>query len=347
MTRRFLVAGGLSAAALLGGAAGLARRLGAAATPEARFFRIGTAATSGTYFPIGGEIASAISNPPGSRDCERGGSCGVPGMIAVAQASQGSVDNVQAVAAGHIESALCQADVATWAFNGTGTFDKKRPLNTIRAMANLFPETVHVVVRADGPIRSLKDLKGKRVSLGEPESGTLVDARLILAAVGLTERDLKPANLKISAAATALQDGSLDGFFIFGGYPVPAVADLAVTLPIRLLPLAADTLEKLQRHAPFFSREAIPANTYAGLADETSTLSVGALWIASTALDDDLAYALVKALWQDGNRRLFEGGHPIGKRIMLAHALEGVSIPLHPGAARFYADVGMTVATQR
>jgi len=335
--------GGLGAAALLGGAAGLARRIGAAATPEARFFRIGTAATSGTYFPIGGEIASAISNPPGSRDCERGGSCGVPGMIAVAQASQGSVDNVQAVASDRIESALCQADIATWAYTGTGIFDKKKPLISIRALANLFPETIHIVVRADGPIHTLKDLKGKRISLGEPESGTLVDARLILAAVGLSERDVKAANLKVSSAATALQDGSLDGFFLFGGYPVPAIADLAAMLPIRLVPLDAQTLEKLQRRSPFFNREAIPGSTYAGLEDETPTLSIGALWIASTTLDNDLAYALVKALWQDGNRRLFEGGHPIGKRITLPHALEGISIPLHPGAARFYADVGMAV----
>src|SRR5258708_4204834 len=121
LSRRLFVVGGLTSAVAVGGLAGLAKHLRAAPAPEVRFFRIGTAVTSGTYFPIGGEIANAISNPPGSRDCERGGSCGVPGVIAVAQATQGSVDNVIAVASGRIESALCQADIASWAFSGTGT----------------------------------------------------------------------------------------------------------------------------------------------------------------------------------------------------------------------------------
>jgi TRAP transporter TAXI family solute receptor len=331
----------------IGGLAGLAKHLRAAPAPEVRFFRIGTAVTSGTYFPIGGEIASAISNPPGSRDCERGGSCGVPGVIAVAQATQGSVDNVIAVASGRIESALCQADVASWAFSGTGTFEKKPSLSSIRAMANLFPESVHVIVRQDSTISSLKELKGKRVSLGEPESGTLVDARLILSAVGLTEKDVKSTNFKVSAAAAALQSGAIDAFFMLGGYPVPAIADLAAALPIRLLPLDAGALDKLKKRAPFFSQSVIPGGTYHGLDEEVPTLSVGALWIVSTALDDDLAYSLLKALWHDNSRRLFEAGHPIGRRIQLAHALDGVGIPLHPGAARFYADVGMTVEALR
>ncbi|HAQ33712.1 MAG TPA: immunogenic protein, partial [Rhodospirillaceae bacterium] len=173
------------------------------------FFRIGTGATSGTYFPIGGLIASAISNPPGSRACDRGGSCGVPGMIAVAQSTEGSVANIEAIAGGELESGLSQADVAHWALTGTKVFAKKKkakgknnkdknkkPLGeTLRAIANLFPENVHLVVRADKGIKSVFNLQKKRVSLGEPESGTLASVLLVLKGYGLTRKDMKPLYL--------------------------------------------------------------------------------------------------------------------------------------------------------
>jgi len=155
------------------------------------FVRIGTGSTGGTYFPIGGLIASAISNPPGSRACAEGGSCGVPGVIAVTQSTQGSVENVRAVAAGELDMALSQADVAFHAHFGNGVFAGDKRLPNLRAVANLYPEEVHIVVRSDSGIQSVTGLKGKRVSLGEKASGTLVVARLVLAAYGLNERNLK------------------------------------------------------------------------------------------------------------------------------------------------------------
>ena len=130
-----------------------------------KFFRIGTGSTSGVYFPIGGLIASAISNPPGSRQCDRGGSCGVPGLISVAQATMGSVDNVQAIATGALESGLAQADVATWAYNGTGIFKGKKPVTNLRAIANLYPESIHVVVRRAAKVRGFHDLVAWRREL--------------------------------------------------------------------------------------------------------------------------------------------------------------------------------------
>src|SRR5690348_5401913 len=169
----------------------LADGIARAQSDEIRFFRIGTAATTGTYFQIGGMLANAISKPPGSRDCDRGGSCGVPGLVAVAQATQGSVENVQAVGSGRLESALAQSDVALGAFSGSGLFKGKPPIKSLRVIAALFPESVHLVVKAGGPIAEVKDLRGKRVGLGEKESGTLVDAKLILDAAGIAEKDVK------------------------------------------------------------------------------------------------------------------------------------------------------------
>ena len=308
-----------------------------------RYFRIGTGATSGTYFPIASEIAGAVSNPPGARECSRGGSCGVPGVIAVAQASQGSVENAEQVSKGQIESALCQADVANWAYGGTNLFEKQGAMTTLRALANLYSETVHVIVRADSGIHALKDLKGKRVALGEPESGTLVDARLVLGAVGLTEKDVKGSNVKLAAAEDSLKDGSLDAVFQIAGHPVTAIGELAKSLPIRLLPVPPEAIDKLKKKYGFFTESTIPANTYEGIDSDTVTLGIGAEWIASSTLETDFVYQMVKALWNDSTRRLLDSGHPIGKRIARANALDGLALPLHPGAEKYYREVGLLV----
>ena len=332
-----LLGGGAAALAL-----GLGRRVKAAST-DIRFFRIGTGAPSGTYFPLGGEIASALSNPPGSRDCAKGGACGVPGVIAVAQASQGSVENVDAVVKGEFDSALCQADVASWAYSGSNGFAKQGAQPGLRALANLYAESLHIVVRADGPIRTLKDLKGKRISLGEPESGTLADARLVLAGVGLAERDLKASTMKLTQAAAGLVDGSMDGFFQVAGWPVPAIAELAQSIQLRLLPIPTDLADRLRKKWSYLAQDQIPAGTYAGIDEDVETLGIGAEWITTDKIETDFAYRLVKALWHESSQKLIDAGHPIGKRIKLAQAIDGLAIPLHPGAEQYYREAGLLV----
>jgi TRAP transporter TAXI family solute receptor len=315
----------------------------AQAADDIRFFRIGTAATTGTYFQIGGMLANAISKPPGSRDCDRGGSCGVQGLVAVAQATQGSVENVQSVGGARLESALAQSDVALGAYAGTGLFKGKPPIKSLRAIASLFPESVHLVVRAEAPIRSVKDLKGKRVGLGEKESGTLVDARLILEAAGIAEKDVKADYRGLSLAAAALGHSELDAFFLFGGYPVPAIAELASTTPARLVPLSGEIGDRLTRKYPFFTADTIPGGTYAGIDEATPTISTRALWIVSADVPDSLVYSITQALWHDGNRRILDQGHPMGQKIRLTSALQGLVVPLHPGAERFYREAGIPI----
>ena len=323
-------------------ALGLGRRALAAST-DIRFFRIGTGAPSGTYFPLGGEMANVLSNPPGSRDCAKGGACGVPGVIAVAEASQGSVENVEAVEKGQFESALCQADIASWAFTGTNSFAKMGAQPQLRSLANLYAESLHIVVRADGPIHSLKDLKGKRISLGEPESGTLADARLVLAAAGVAEKDLKASFMKLSPAAAGLADGSMDGFFQVAGWPVAAITELAADTKLRLLPIPAELGEKLRKKWNYLAADTIPAGTYDGVDEEVETLGIGAEWITTDKIETEFAYRLVKALWHEHSQKLIENGHPIGKRIKLAHALDGLALPLHPGAEQYYREAGILV----
>ena len=318
--------------------AGLAA--GLAMAQEMRFFRIGTGTTGGTYFPIGGLIANAISNPPGSRPCNRGGSCGVPGLIAVAQATSGAVENIREMRLGSFESALSQADIAYWAHRGLGPYKGQAPFEELRAIANLYQEAIHLVVRADSGIESVEGLRGKRVSVGEEGSGTLVDAREVLTAYGLADKDYQAYHLKPGPAGDRLVEGEIDAFFIVGGYPVAAVSEAAARIPIRLLPLDGPEAEKLREGQPFFTSLVIAENTYPDV-PATPTLSVGAQWVVRSDLDEELIYGITRALWHPSTHQLLDAGHARGASIVLSNALTGLAVPLHPGAARYYREVGL------
>ena len=322
---------------------GLLWRSAPACPQETHFFRIGAAATAGSFFEIGGVLASAISKPADSLPCDQGGSCGVPGLIAVAQATRGSVENLHLVASDQIESGIAQSDVVSWAYNGTGIFTGEEPLKKLRAVASLFPESLHLVVLAAGPIQTLSDLKGRRVSLGQTGSGTLVDARIVLSATGLAETDLSPEYLRSGTAAENLAAGSLDGFFLIGGIPIPAIRALAGATPIRLVPIPDDVLSAMQEKSGPYHRSVIPADTYRGVDFATPTIGFHALWVVSADAPDDLVYAIVKALWNEATHRLLDAHDPIGKNVRLKGALDGLSVPLHPGAKRFYREAGFPV----
>lgn len=316
---------------------------GSSNAQEAQFFRIAAAATSGTFFEIGGVIASAISKPAGSPPCGQGGSCGVPGLVAVAQATQGSVENLRMIASGQIESGIAQSDIVSWAYAGTGIFAADGPTKRLRAIASLFPESIQIVVRATSSIQTLADLRGRRISLGQTESGTLADARIVLAASGLAETDLMAEYLRPGVAVANVADGTLDGFFLIGGVPVPAIRELASTTPIRLIPIDDAVYSKMTESPSSYRRSVIPAETYSGVSMETPSIGFDAIWVTSADASEDLIYAITKALWNEATRRLLEAHNPIGKQVRLENALEGISVPLHPGAKRFYREAGLAV----
>ncbi|MEE8533722.1 MAG: TAXI family TRAP transporter solute-binding subunit [Alphaproteobacteria bacterium] len=307
------------------------------AAQEIRFFRIGTGGTAGTYYPVGGLIANAISNPPGSRPCDKGGSCGVPGLVAMVQSSNGSVENVEQIGAGTFELALSQADIAYWAYHGTGLFADKGAITGLRVIANLYPESLHVVVRRDAGIKGVAELKGKRVSLGERGSGTLVDAKAVLAAYGLDESDVVPEYLPPGAASLAMSEGKLDAFVFVAGYPVTAISDLAKNVDIELLPVAGPEADELAAFYPFFTTSVIPAGVYNGIG-EVPTISIGAQLLVSADIDEETVYDITRALWHESTRQLFDRGHAKARVIRLETALDGVAVPLHPGAERYYEE---------
>jgi TRAP transporter TAXI family solute receptor len=324
-------------ATLLGAALmGVAAMAGA---QEMQFFRIGTGGVAGTYYPVGGLIADIISNPPGARPCDKGGSCGVPGLVAIAQSANGSVANVNAIKSGALESGFAQSDVAHWAYTGTGIYDGKGELENLRAIASLFPESIHLVARADAGIATVADLAGKRVSLDEPGSGTLVDARIILEAFGLSEDDIEAAYIKPSPAVAKMRDGQLNAFFIVAGFPTGSVVELCASIDCALVPIDGEARAALLERYQFFAEDVIPAGTYEGV-DETATVSVGAQWVVGAEVDEELVYGITKALWHDNARKLLDHGHAKGRAITLDTALDGIGIPLHAGAERYYREAG-------
>lgn len=307
---------------------------------EIKFFTIGTGGTAYTYYPVGGVIANAISKPPGSRECGQGGSCGVDGLIASAVSSRGSVDNVNAIISGLRDSGFAQSDVAYWAYTGTGTMEGKEPAKDLRTIAALFEEHIHLVALKDGGINSVADLKGKRVSLDEPGSGTYVDAKLILEANGLSAADVTAEALKGNAASEALRNGKIDAFFVVAGYPTGSLVELASAADIKLVPIDGDAAKGLADKYGFFSQSEIPADTYKGIGS-VATVAVGAQWYTSAKQDEDLVYNITKALWNEESRKLLDVGHAKGKTITPDSALAGVGVPLHAGAERFYKEAGL------
>ena len=291
-----------------------------------QFFRIGTGGTAGTYFPVGGMIANTVSQP---------------GKIAAtAQASAGSVANVNAVASGQLESGFSQADVATWAHSGTGVWEGRPAVSGLRLIANLYPESVHIVARKGAGIRSVADLKGKRVALDEPGSGTLINARSILAAYGLKDADLRAEYIKPNQAGDKLKDGALDAFFFTGGAPAGAIAELASAgAGIELVPIDGPQADAIRKASGFFAPDVIPADTYKGL-PAVRTLAVGAQWVTSDKVDANLVYEIVKKLYSADGQKAMGAGHAKGKYITKDNAVQGAGIPFHPGAERFYKEIG-------
>jgi TRAP transporter TAXI family solute receptor len=299
----------------------------AGAAHAQQFFRIGTGGTAGTYYPVGGMIANAVSQPGK--------------IIATAQASNGSLANVNAIAGGSMEAGLTQSDVATWAFTGTGAFEGKPKVTDLRMIANLYPESIHLVVKKGSGIKTVADLKGKRVALDEPGSGTLINARMVLAAYGVKESDIKPDYIKPNQAGDKLKDGSLDAFFFVGGAPAGAIAELASSgTGIELVPLAGPQIEALRKSSPYFAVDTISANTYKDVA-AVQTLAVGAQLVTSAKVDADTVYQITKAMYSDATQRTLQAGHAKGKFITKENAVQAVGIPFHPGAEKFYKEVGL------
>lgn len=307
------------------------------------FFRIGTGGAGGTYFPIGGTIANGISSPPGSRACDDGGQCGVPGLIAIAQSTTASVFNNAAVQNGQLEAGLAAADVTRSMYFGEGKFEGK-PHPKLRVVANLYPEDLHLVLPKGETINDLGDLAGKRVGIAQSGSGTQVGVLEMLAEWGVTRDNMEEAELNNSQSAERLADGQIDAYFYAAGWPVAAMVQLSSTKGMNLHSFSEADLLKINELIPAYIPSKIPAGVYEGIDTETLTPAVSAFLNVSSDLSEDLVYQLTKALWNDNTRKMLDNGHAKGKQITPETALDGVialGVPLHPGAEKFYKEAGL------
>ncbi len=310
---------------------------------EMKFFRIGTGGAGGTYFPIGGIIANAISNPPGSRACDKGGTCGVPGLVAIAQSTNASAHNVNAVQAGQMEAGLSGAATLHFAYHGVGKYEGQAKPD-LRIIANLYPEDLHLVLPKGTKLENLGALKGKRVGIAQAGSGTQIAVELIIADHGVNRDNIDEAELNNSQSAERIADGQIDAYFYAAGTPVAAMIQLDNTKGMDLYSFTDKEVKQANKTVPYYIPSTIPAGTYPGITYDVNTVAVSGIFVTNANQDEQLIYEITKALWSKPTRRLLDTGHPKGKVITLETALDGVKgidVPLHPGAERFYREVGL------
>jgi TRAP transporter TAXI family solute receptor len=285
---------------------------------------LATGGTAGTYYPFGGALAKIWNSK-------------IKDMNVTAQTSGASAENVRLVNKKEVELALVQSDTLDFAFNATEAF--KEPLKAMSTIAVLYPEVVQVVVAAAGPIKSIADLKGKKVGVGAPGSGTEANFRQLLDAYGMKKEDVNAQFLSFSESAEAYKDKHIDAFIVTAGIPNAGIMDVATQNEIRILDIPADVAAKLTKKYPFLAAVKVPANTYKGQTAEVSTVAVNAVLIAGNSLSEAMVYNLTKALFE--NQAELASAHAKGKELNIKTAVTGVSIPFHPGAVKYYKEKGL------
>lgn len=294
-----------------------------------RKLSLATGGVGGVYYPLGGAMAKIWTDK-------------IPGIVVTAETSAASVANARLIQKGDVQLALIQNDIAKYAFDGTEMFVKDGKLDMLRGMAILYPEVIQIVTLKDTKIRAVADLKGKRVAVGAAGSGTEANARQILEVHGLFDpkegkyKDVTPEFLPFKDAVAALKDGKISAAFLTAGIPTAAVVDLAATHDIVIVPIAKDKADELKKRWPFYICFTIPAGTYRGLTEAVPTVSVKAMLIARADLEADLTYRMLRVLFLPDSLKLLCATHVRGCDINLRTALDGMPIPLHPGAERYY-----------
>lgn len=249
--------------------------------------------------------------------------------------TEGSIENARLLGRGEADLALVQSDVAWLALNGSGPFAVDGPQTRLAALASLYPEPIHIVVAAASPIRNVEDLRGKRVDLGTPNSGSRLNAVAVLAAHRIALKDLAEARGQgAQAAAAALRGGKIDAFFVTIGAPARGLQQLVAGFPVRLVPITAAAADRMLAERPGLVRLTLPANTYPGQAEAVPTLAATALLLGMQSTPDDEVKALLELAFESTDYLAF--GSAQGVRIAKATGLRGIAIPLHPAAAAYF-----------
>jgi TRAP transporter TAXI family solute receptor len=291
---------------------------------------MGTGSPTGTYYAYGGILGQYIKNNAN---------------IAVnAVSTGGSKDNIQGIDVGDYQLGTVQSDVMDYAWNGTRSFEKDGKVESFRTVAGLYAEAVQLIT-VNPEIKSVADLKGKKVSIGAPGSGVYFNAIDVLSAAGIAETDIKPQYQNFDESADALKDGKIDAAFIVAGAPTPAITELSMTnTNTRIVPIDGAFAEKLMKDNTFYSVYKIPANTYSNQTEEISTVTVKATLIVSADANVEEVYNLTAALFD--NIEAISKEHAKGAELSLQNATEGLTVPFHAGAAKYFKEKGIEVAVK-
>ena len=290
---------------------------------------MGTGGTSGTYYGYGGVLGQYITNNAG--------------VNVTVVSTDGSKANIQEIDAGNYQLGTVQSDVMTYAWEGSRSFEKDGKIDTFRVVAGLYAEAVQLVTM-DPSIKSVTDLKGKSVSIGAPGSGVYFNAMDVLTAAGLTENDIKAQYQSFADSADALKDGKIDAAFIVAGPPTPAITELCTTSNAYLVPIDGAVAEALMASCPFYSVHKIPAGSYNGQTEDVLTVTVKATLIVSADASEDDVYNLTAAIYD--NIDAITAEHAKGTELSIQNATEGIAVPFHAGAAKYFKEKGIEVAVQ-
>ena len=303
--------------------------LAACGSASATKMTMGTGGTAGTYYAFGGVLGQYIKNKAG--------------IDVTVVSTDGSKANIESIASGDYQLGTVQSDVMAYAWAGSRSFESTGAIDAFRVVGGLYAEAVQLITM-DPSIQSVADLAGKSVSIGAPGSGVYFNAMDVLTAAGLTEADIKPQYQSFADSTDALKDGKIDAAFIVAGAPTAAITELCTTNNAYLVPIDGDIADKLMADCPFYTTYSIPAGTYNGQDADVTTVTVKATLIVSASASEKDVYELTKAIFDNADAIAAENGK--GKELSIENATSGMSAPFHAGAAKYYAEKGVTVETK-
>ncbi len=289
------------------------------------FVNVLTGGTSGVYYPLGVALANVIGKA-------------MPSVKTSVQATKASVENLNLLQAGRGEIAFTLGDSLSDAWKGNEEAGFKTPLKKLRGIAAIYPNYIQIVARADSGIKSLADLKGKNVSVGAPKSGTELNARTIFKAAGLTYKDFgKVEYLPFGESVELMKNRQLDATLQSAGLGVSSLRDLATSVDIVVVPIPPGIIKKT--NDPAYLPATIPANTYRGQTTDVQSAAVQNFLVTHEGVSNDIVYGMTKALWTNLDQLV--AAHSAARAIDIKHALDGMPLPLHPGAEKYYKEVGI------
>ena len=288
---------------------------------------LGTGGTTGTYYAIGGVMATVLNDVLEESEL-------------TVTSTGASKANIQMIDDGDADLATVQNDVMYYAYTGTDLFESEGAYDTFSAIAGLYDETVQIVT-CDSSIQTVADLAGKTVSVGDAGSGVEFNAKQILEAYDLTFDDISVVNASFGDSAESLKDGKIDAAFVVAGAPTTAVVDLATVKDVSIVQLDEEHIKKLQDKYSFYTETVIPADTYQGVSEDATTVSVRATLIVASDISEDVVYELTKAMFE--NQETLAAGHDKFSLLNLQDAVKGIEVPFHPGAAKYYEEQGIDV----